>query len=97
MGVVLSEVLEFDHTTGVYASTMMLRDERVVVAFHGTSADQVETILASGAFTPSRNDYDWLGHGVYFWEHAPLRAWQWAKQKGAALLERSKNPTIWGS
>ena len=27
---------------------------------------------------PSANDYDWLGHGIYFWEHAPARALQWS-------------------
>ena len=70
--------------------TTVLRDERIVVGFHGTSVDRAATILSSGAFTPSRNDYDWLGHGVYFWEHAPMRAWQWARQKHrdlAAVVE----------
>ena len=60
---------------------VMVRDERTVVAFHGSSTDRAARIVASGRFMPSKNDYDWLGHGVYFWEHAPLRAWQWAKQK----------------
>jgi hypothetical protein len=27
----------------------------------------------------SENDYDWLGHGIYFWEHGPQRALEWAK------------------
>ena len=68
----------------------MVRDHRVVIGFHGTSEDRAEAILRSGEFTPSKNDYDWLGHGVYFWEHAPLRAWQWARQKyrdRAAVIE----------
>jgi hypothetical protein len=43
--------------------------------------ERAEIILSSGRFIPSQNDYDWLGHGVYFWEHAPLRARQWAIQK----------------
>src|SRR5205823_246968 len=29
----------------------------------------------------SQNDYDWLGEGIYFWEHAPGRAWQWARER----------------
>jgi hypothetical protein len=68
----------------------MVRDHRVVVGFHGTSVDRAETIVYAGEFIPSKNDYDWLGHGVYFWEHAPLRAWQWARQKyrdRAAVVE----------
>jgi len=59
----------------------MIRDHRVVVGFHGTSEERADTIVSSGQFIPSKNDYDWLGHGIYFWEYAPLRAWQWAKQK----------------
>jgi hypothetical protein len=29
----------------------------------------------------SRNPYDWLGHGIYFWEHGPGRALQWARER----------------
>lgn len=54
---------------------------RVVVGYHGTSYDHALDIMATGQFSPSTNDYDWLGHGVYFWEYAPLRAWQWARAK----------------
>lgn len=32
------------------------------------------------AFTASRNEYDWLGEGVYFWEANPLRALQFAAE-----------------
>jgi hypothetical protein len=28
--------------------------------------------------SPSENDYDWLGHGVYFWEHNAQRAYEFA-------------------
>ncbi len=28
---------------------------------------------------PSQNNWDWLGHGIYFWEHNPQRALQYAK------------------
>lgn len=61
---------------------------RTVVGFHGTSLARATSIVQrSSWFTPSRNDFDWLGHGVYFWEHAPLRAWEWARSKYA---ERTK-------
>ena len=69
---------------------MMVHDRRLVLGFHGTSEDRADAIASSGKFVPSTNDYDWLGHGIYFWEHAPLRAWHWAKQKHrdqAAVLE----------
>jgi hypothetical protein len=56
-------------------------DARSVVGYHGTRIDRAEAAIASGEFLPSENDYDWLGHGVYFWEFAPGRAWQWAQAK----------------
>jgi hypothetical protein len=30
---------------------------------------------------PSKNQWDWLGHGIYFWEHSPKRALRWAKER----------------
>lgn len=68
----------------------MLKDARVVTGYHGTRGDRAHDIVATGRFQPSRNDYDWLGHGIYFWEFAPLRAWQWARKKygaDAAVVE----------
>lgn len=51
----------------------------VVRGFHGTSSENVRKILSEG-FKPSRNKYDWLGDGVYFFQDAPERAWDWAKK-----------------
>jgi len=51
------------------------------VGSHGTSRDKAEKILRTRRFTPSRNKGDWLGHGVYFWEHAPRQAPRWAEQR----------------
>jgi hypothetical protein len=59
----------------------MYEDSRVVLGFHGTRLDRADTIVSTGKFIPSTNDYDWLGHGIYFWEYAPFRAWQWAREK----------------
>lgn len=33
------------------------------------------------AWPQSKNPYDWLGHGIYFWEHGPGRALQWARER----------------
>jgi hypothetical protein len=68
----------------------LLREARIVTGYHGTRIDRAREILATGQFSPSANDYDWIGHGVYFWEFAPLRAWQWARNKfgaDAAVVE----------
>lgn len=50
-----------------------------VNGFHGTSSNNVKKILSEG-FKPSSNEYDWLGDGVYFFQDALERAWEWARK-----------------
>ena len=58
---------------------------RTVVGYHGCRRDFADGLVAGRvnmeAWKTSQNDYDWLGEGVYFWEHAPGRAWQWAREQ----------------
>lgn len=58
---------------------------RVVVGYHGcTEAFAKELLLGKkpiGDWQPSQNEWDWLGHGVYFWEHAPAGALRWPREK----------------
>lgn len=54
---------------------------RTVIGYHGCSIDAARQILESGEFQPSTKAYDWLGEGIYFWEYAPYRALDWARQK----------------
>lgn len=58
--------------------------DRLVVAYHGTRRETALRIVTGETkFVQSQNDDDWLGHGVYFWEHAPEQAWAWARQRYA--------------
>jgi hypothetical protein len=58
-----------------------------VLGFHGCDHAVAERVFAGNAvLKPSRNSYDWLGHGVYFWENSPDRARDYAR----SLLQRSK-------
>ena len=69
---------------------MLAETDRIVVGYHGTSKDNSVRVTSADLFMPSQNDYDWLGHGIYFWEYAPYRAGQWAEQKygsAAAVLK----------
>lgn len=50
------------------------------VGYHGTSAEAARRILST-AFEISRNEYDWLGDGAYFFQDAPARALEWARQR----------------
>jgi hypothetical protein len=51
-----------------------------VLGYHGCDRDVAEKLIAGEPFEPSDNDYDWLGHGVYFWESNPLRGYAFAAE-----------------
>lgn len=55
---------------------------RLVVGYHGCDRSIGEGVLLRGAsLKPSSNRYDWLGKSIYFWEHGPERAWEFADWK----------------
>jgi hypothetical protein len=55
---------------------------RTVVGYHGCDRQTVERVLLEhGSLAPSNNRYDWLGAGIYFWEHGPRRALEFAEWK----------------
>ena len=54
----------------------------LLLCFHGTDEKTAQNIFAGNAhLQASTNDYDWLGHGIYFWEYSPERAFQFAQEK----------------
>ena len=54
---------------------------QIVVGFHGCSQAVADKVLEQNEhLKSSKNDYDWLGHGIYFWEGDADRAKQWAEQ-----------------
>ena len=59
----------------------------IVDGYHGTTSSKVENIMSKGFF-PSTNSYDWLGHGIYFWQDAPLRAIEWVRESAANPTDR---------
>lgn len=54
-----------------------------VFGFHGCDESIGEDILRGKVthLSPSKNDYDWLGHGIYFWEANPSRALEFASER----------------
>jgi len=53
----------------------------LVLGYHGTDTATVKKIIEQKSkLNPSENTYDWLGHGVYFWENDPLRAIEFAEE-----------------
>jgi len=51
----------------------------LILGFHGCDESVAHAVLNGRSFlTTSTNSYDWLGHGVYFWENSPSRAYEYA-------------------
>jgi len=54
----------------------------LIIAFHGCEAAIRNKLLSNPDFIKkSEKPYDWLGHGMYFWENNIDRALEWAKDK----------------
>lgn len=66
-----------------------------VLGYHGCDRAAARRILEGGPFTPSVEDFDWLGPGAYFWENDPQRALEWAIAKQAR--GRCDDPCVVGA
>jgi hypothetical protein len=51
-----------------------------VLGFHGCDKTIADEIISHSSkhLERSTNEYDWLGHGIYFWENNPARALEYA-------------------
>lgn len=68
-----------------------------VLAYHGCDEAVGEQLLLNQEFRFSRNNYDWLGEGIYFWEANPLRGLQFAREVAAREPKRVKKPFVVGA
>lgn len=69
-----------------------------MLGYHGCDQDLADRVVAGAVvLTPSRNDYDWLGHGQYFWEDSPQRARQWAEEAAARKGSTVRRPGVLGA
>ena len=70
-----------------------LKYQRTVIGYHGCDDAVARRVLLQGKkIKQSENDHDWLGRGIYFWEHGPQRAYEWAQH-----LKRIKKPAVLGA
>lgn len=77
-------------------STYHIRSS-LVFGFHACEKEVGEALLAGRAgFKPSENDFDWLGHGMYFWENNLTRAQEYAHEL-AVKRKKIKNPFVVGA
>lgn len=69
-----------------------------VLGFHGCDANLAEqVVLGETMLKQSRHDYDWLGHGIYFWENNVDRAMQWAIESSERTGSTVKRPGVLGA
>lgn len=70
-----------------------------ILGYHGCDAVIAERMLKGERFLPSTNRYDWLGHGIYFWEANPKRGLEFAKELSSLSRGKSKikTPTVVGA
>jgi hypothetical protein len=66
---------------------------RTVIGYHGTNLSSALRIVNRiERFRWSRRNFDWLGHGIYFWEYAPRQAMKFAEIRKRQYGKKS-NPT----
>lgn len=54
----------------------------LIIGFHGCEAEIRDMLLQQpNYYKISQKPFDWLGHGLYFWENNYDRALQWANEK----------------
>ncbi len=73
----------------------------LILAFHGCDKSVANNVLnGTSLLKESNNKYDWLGHGIYFWDNSPSRALEYANFL-SRHPERSqipiKNPAVIGA
>src|SRR5206468_9579994 len=86
------------HPRGERCPSGMDQFARIVIGYHGCPEDFARDLLLGvkqvPAWQPSTNDWDWLGHGIYFWEHSPERARRWAQDK---FSKQTTTPAVIGA
>lgn len=58
-----------------------------VLGYHGCRRSVGEAVLSGDVahLAHSRNRWDWLGSGIYFWEADPVRGYEWAVERYGAV------------
>ncbi len=73
----------------------------LILGFHGCDLDVAKRIVAlETKLKPSENEWDWLGHGMYFWEHNHDRAFDFAEELKKAPRKSKhaiKTPAVLGA
>lgn len=69
-----------------------------ILGFHGCDkALAHQVIKGRKSLKQSTNDYDWLGHGIYFWENDPERALLFARETACRENNAVQSPAVIGA
>jgi hypothetical protein len=87
---------------GIKTPTPYQRPSGLVLGFHGCDREVGEKVLSGDVphLAMSKNDYDWLGEGIYFWENDPQRALEFAieaKRNTKITKGKIKEPFVVGA
>lgn len=70
----------------------------LVIGFHGCDRKIVDKVVSGrDNLKASQNAWDWLGHGIYFWEDSRGRALHWAKEEAKERASKIKKPAVLGA
>lgn len=79
-------------------SSMYTKLPNLVIGFHGCDKSVVSRVVEHGVpMGASNNAFDWLGHGLYFWENNLDRARQWAESGNARTRNKIETPAVLGA
>lgn len=74
----------------IYAS-----DPGLLIGFHGCDEDVRNRIISGESLRASKNNWDWLGSGIYFWQGNYERALHYAKNPPPKV--KIKTPSVLGA
>lgn len=75
---------------------MYSRRSNLILGFHGCDISEQQRLVNDiSYFKNSQEKYDWLGHGMYFWENNDYRAMDFAKEKKKA--GKLETPSVIGA
>lgn len=68
----------------------------LIIGFHGCDQSICDIVVSGQSMLKvSRNGYDWLGHGIYFWENNYERAYEFASNPPGK--RKNSNPAVVGA
>ena len=76
----------------------LLSYQRIIFGYHGCDQRVADAVLlGKSKLVASENACDWLGSGIYFWEHGPARAIEWAEAQARRKRSKIKKPAAIGA